>query len=95
MASGSMQLVVADVIRVSASTVCRVLPEVCMALIAHLNTFIKMPTTLQERENAAAQFFEIAGFPRTIGAIDCTHIKLKLQSPGGQLVRLFVIFFKN
>ena len=93
MASGSMQLVVADVIRVSASTVCRVLPEVCMALIAHLNTFIKMPTTLQERENAAAQFFEIAGFPRTIGAIDCTHIKL--QSPGGQLVRLFVIFFKN
>lgn len=81
-----MQIVVADVVRVSPSTVCLVLPKVCMALIAHLHTYIKMPGTQQGLENAAAQFYELAQFPRTIGAIDCTHVKL--QSPGGQLVRV-------
>lgn len=86
MASGSMQLVVADVVRVSAPTVCRILPKVCIALIAHLHTFIKMPMTAREREDAAAQFYAFAQFPRTIGAIDCTHVKL--QSPGGNLVRV-------
>lgn len=84
MASGSMQIVVADVVRVSAGTVCRVLPKVCMAIIGHLDTFVKMPETEQEREAIAAEFYNIAAFPRAIGAIDCTHVKL--QSPGGELV---------
>lgn len=88
MASGSMQLVVADVVRVSATTVCVVLPKVCMAIIAHLQTYIKMPMSEQEREDAAAEFYALARFPRTIGAIDCTHVKL--QSPGGNLVRVYL-----
>lgn len=79
-----MQIVVADVIRVSASSVCRILPKVSLALIRHLDAFIKMPETFQERDTAAAEFYRFAQFPRTIRAIDCTHVKV--QSPGGEFV---------
>lgn len=84
LASGSMQLVVADVVRASQPTVSRVLVKVCDALLLHFRTFIRMPETNAEREQAAVDFYRFAHFPRTIGAIDCTHIKL--QSPGGNLV---------
>lgn len=84
MASGSMQIVVADFVRVSPATVCRLLPKVCMAIIEHLPTHVKMPETNGEQQAAAAAFFGIARFPRTIGAIDCTHVKV--QSPGGRMV---------
>lgn len=79
-----MQVVVADVTRVSTATVCRVLPKVCMVLLEFLPTFVKMPESNEERQAAASAFHAIAGFPRTIGAIDCTHIKI--QSPGGRMV---------
>lgn len=40
-----------------------------------------MPETAEERFDACYKFWEKAKFPRTIGAIDCTHVKI--QSPGG------------
>ncbi|KAF0706476.1 Uncharacterized protein FWK35_00023526 [Aphis craccivora] len=43
--------------------------------------FIRMPETETEIRNLQRRFFQIARFPRTIGAIDCTHIKI--QNPGG------------
>lgn len=90
MAAGSMQIVIGDFVRVSQATVSRLLPRVCMALIQHLPTIVKMPETVEERRAAAVAFREIAGFPRTIGAIDCTHVKI--QSPGGRMVRFFFFF---
>lgn len=90
LASGNMQLTVADVVRTSQTSVSRILPKVCMALIAHLPNLVKMPDTEAEREMAAAEFHRIAQFPRTIGAIDCTHIKV--QSPGGPFVNTFFFF---
>lgn len=91
LASGNMQITVADVVRVSQPTVSRILPKVCMALIAHFHTFIKMPETDEERAHVARQFFGFRGLPRIIGAIDCTHIKI--DSPGGRLVREPVFHF--
>lgn len=84
LASGNMQLTVGDVVRVSQTTVSRVLRKVCDALLMHFDDFIKMPETNAERQQAAADFYQLAEFPRTIGAIDCTHVKI--QSPGGPLV---------
>lgn len=57
-----------------------------------------MPETENERGAAATLFYRFAQFPRTIGAIDCTHVKV--QSPGGQLVCLMwfvseIFFFNN
>ncbi|CAH1962127.1 unnamed protein product [Acanthoscelides obtectus] len=40
-----------------------------------------MPENGQERTVIRQEFFNIARFPRCIGALDCTHIKIK--SPGG------------
>ncbi|KAL0830007.1 hypothetical protein ABMA28_003465 [Loxostege sticticalis] len=39
--------------------------------------FNKMPATLDEQEEAIRRFRRIANFPRVIGAIDCTHIRVK------------------
>lgn len=84
LASGNMQLTVADVVHVSQTSVCRVLRRVCDALLVHFHTFVKMPQTNAERQQAATEFYRFGQFPRTIGAIDCTHVKI--QSPGGNLV---------
>lgn len=89
LACGSMQLVVADVVHVSQATVSRILRKVCEALLMRFDTFIKMPETNAERVQAAADFYRFAEFPRTIGAIDCTHVKI--QSPGGPLVSYFQV----
>lgn len=40
-----------------------------------------MPQTAEELKKASKAFYAFAKFPRTIGAIDCTHVKI--QSPGG------------
>ena len=45
-----------------------------------------MPATLSQQEEAMRKFRRIANFPTIIGAIDCTHIKIKkLSADGGQL----------
>lgn len=80
-ASGSMQMVVADVVGVCAASVCNHLPLVCDAIIALLPNFIKMPQSAAECREKAAEFRSIAGLTTVIGAIDCTHVKI--QSPGG------------
>lgn len=45
-----------------------------------------MPGTILKQEEAMQKFRRIANFPTVIGAIDCTHIKIKKTSEdGGQL----------
>lgn len=39
-----------------------------------------MPTTEREISKLQRSFYQIARFPRAIGAIDCTHVKI--QNPG-------------
>lgn len=65
----------------SRSSVCRILVRVSEALARQRPNFIKMPETQAERKASSNAFFEIASFPRVIGAIDCTQVKI--QSPGG------------
>lgn len=88
LAGGEMHLT--EIVRVRQQSVNRVLQRVCDAFIEQLHTFIKMPQTNTECQKAAAEFYRIAGFPRTIGAIDCTHVKIR--SPGEHLVRLCVLW---
>lgn len=77
-ALGSFQLAIADFIGVSISTVHRVLKRVSIAIANLATQFIRMPKTRSERLQAANQFYDIAKFPRTIGAIDCTHVRIEL-----------------
>lgn len=49
--------------------------------------FIKFPTTAEEVETVKQGFYRIEKFPMCIGAIDCTHIKIR--SPGGDNAELY------
>lgn len=62
------------------STASRIITKVTRALASLAPQYIKMPSTDEEITDAKRKFYEIARFPKTIGAIDCTHVKI--QSPG-------------
>lgn len=70
---------IADFIGIHESTASRIVALVT-AVIARLRPLnIKMPEG-EQIVTTQNHFFQIAGFPRVIGAIDCTHIRI--QSPG-------------
>nr|CAH7723317.1 unnamed protein product [Callosobruchus chinensis] len=53
-------------------------------------TPIRRPRWIQTAEDvkrAQTEFYNTASFPRVVGAIDCTHVKIK--SPGGNNAELF------
>ncbi|XP_060763989.1 putative nuclease HARBI1 [Neoarius graeffei] len=74
-ASGQYMYSIGDAENLSKNTVCRMIRKVVLALTKLLNAFVVFPghlTALQIKEG----FYAIAGFPRVIGAIDCTHIRI-------------------
>lgn len=68
-----MLLSVADFIGVSKTSACRIVFDVSCAIARLYNTYIHMlPNTEQD-------FYNISRFPRVLGALDGTHIRI--QSP--------------
>ncbi|KAK5645553.1 hypothetical protein RI129_001869 [Pyrocoelia pectoralis] len=80
-ATGSFLQVVGDFAGIDKSTACRIVNKVTRAIAVLHRTFIKMPSTEDEMASNSAEFYNIARFPKCIGAVDCTHIKI--TSPGG------------
>lgn len=72
-ATGSYQLAIADLHGVSRLTVCRYIKKVSTAIARLRSKLIKWPGQ-NEAMSIKTKFYEIAGFPCVIGAIDCTHI---------------------
>ncbi|KAI7813805.1 putative nuclease HARBI1 [Triplophysa rosa] len=73
--SGTYLYAVGDAEKISKNTVCRTIRRVVIALQRYINTFIVFPghlPTVAIKEG----FHKIAGFPKVIGAIDCTHIAI-------------------
>lgn len=91
LACGNFQQTAADYIGISQATISKILMPVCGATLTLSDRYIRMPATEQECLVKAADFADIAGFPRCIGAIDCTHIRI--NSPGGEIVRNLWFFF--
>lgn len=81
LACGSFLVVVGDFLGVHRSTVCKTIYRVCTAIALLRPQFLKMPENIDEVTEARQGFYNIARFPRCIGAIDCTHVRI--QSPGG------------
>lgn len=79
-ATGSQLTACGDVIGAHESTACRIVHRITHAIASLYSEFIIMPVTVTEQNEVAAKFYNIAKFPRVIGAIDCTHIKI--LSPG-------------
>lgn len=67
----------ADLHGISQQMVSKLCKNVAIALAKIACRYISMPTTLLEEECIMREFRSIAGFPSIIGAIDCTHIKIK------------------
>lgn len=79
-ATGGHQISVGDFMHMHQSTVSRIVKKVSEAIASLRNRFIKMPANPQERITCQNNFYQTARFPRIIGCVDGTHIKI--QSPG-------------
>lgn len=86
-ALGTIQWAVADFGGVSQASVSRIVKRVSGAIAAKAPQFINMPSTEKELLDACRAFYAKARFPKTIGAIDCTHIRI--QSPGAEEAERF------
>jgi len=69
------------------STVCRIVRRVARAICFRCKHFIRLPQTEAQMSEEANNFYNVAKFPRVIGLIDCTHIKI--QSLGGDNAEVF------
>ncbi|XP_037876466.1 putative nuclease HARBI1 [Bombyx mori] len=72
-ALGTMLISVADFVGVSKSTASRIVHDISGAIAILYNKYIVM------HPNHVDKFFQYGQFPRVLGAIDCTHIRI--QSP--------------
>lgn len=75
-ATRSFQITIGDFAGIHKSTACRIIKKVTLALASECYHYISFP---ENTEKIRQGFYNIAKFPRVIGAIDCTHIKI--QSP--------------
>nr|CAH7747074.1 unnamed protein product [Callosobruchus chinensis] len=71
----------ADFAGIHKSTTCQIIKKVIHAIASLAPEYIKMPNTQQQVDQGRRRFHRIARFPRVIGSIDCTHIRI--ISPGG------------
>lgn len=86
-ATGSFQQVLGDLVNVHKSTICRIVQKVTRKLASLSSRYIEMPSDRNELRKVAEGFFQIDGFPRVAGALDCTHVKI--VSRGGSLPELY------
>lgn len=75
-----MLITVADFFNVSKSSACRIVERVSNAIASLRPEYIKMPETIPKMNTIVQDFYQISGFPKVMGTIDCTHIRI--QSPG-------------
>lgn len=80
-ATGSTLQAVGDFHGIHKSTTSKIIKKVSVAIARLARHRIKMPNTLDEKNQVVRQFYQISRFPSCLGAVDCTHIKI--QSPGG------------
>lgn len=71
---------IADFAGMHVSTVSRIISRVSRIIAMLGRRFIKFPDTEEALKEKQRQFYDIASFPRVLGAMDCTHIKI--DSPG-------------
>ncbi|XP_046389383.1 putative nuclease HARBI1 [Ischnura elegans] len=80
-ATSSYQVVCGDLHGISQPSVSLIVKDVSRIFARRLPEYVKVPSTAEEVAQNALQFYEVAGFPGVLGAIDGTHIMIK--NPGG------------
>ena len=79
-ATGSFQSVIGDVHNISRQNVSYSLQDVTECLNNVAKQYIYMPTNEDHLNKIKRDFQDIARFPNTVGAIDCTHVRIKSPS---------------
>lgn len=87
LATGSMLRVIGDLNGIDKATVSRLLRKVLFHIARLKSEFIVMPTSAEEITEVRQDFYNIAKFPRCVGALDCTRVKIK--SPGGEDAEMY------
>ncbi|CAH1976654.1 unnamed protein product [Acanthoscelides obtectus] len=85
-ASSGHLVQVADFMNVHVSSASRIVAHVSRVIAALRPQKVKMPIPT-EHVQAQNDFYNIARFPKTVAAIDCTHVKI--QSPGGHNAEVY------
>lgn len=80
-ATGCMLLTTGDFTGVSKTSACNIVTQVTEAIASLRPMFIKLPETEIECQRVKENFYAIARFPKVVGTIDCTHVRI--ISPGG------------
>ncbi|CAH1972339.1 unnamed protein product [Acanthoscelides obtectus] len=75
-ATGCMLQTVGDFTGIHKTTACRIVKRVIGIFAALAAEYIHMSNTQEEIDEVKRKFYTIAKFPRVIGAIDCTHVKI-------------------
>lgn len=65
------------------TTVSKIIVEVMDAILGKAKTWIKFPKTNDEFDAAKLEWQEKYSFPAAIGALDCTHVKIKKPTDFG------------
>lgn len=79
-ASNGHQLAIGDFMGCAQSTTSRIISKVSRAIAGLRPIYVKMPETNVEKLRTQEEFYTVARFPRVMGVIDCTHVRI--QSPG-------------
>ena len=75
--SRSFLQVIGDTLSFSKSSVSHIISQVSLALTKKQRNFLKWPSTEEEILQNKRGFFTKGGFPRVIGCVDGTHIKIQ------------------
>lgn len=86
-ATGSMLIVCGDFMGIHKSTASRIVKLVSHTIALLRPQFIKFPNNENDIKKTKQDFYNIAKFPMVIGALDCTHVKIK--SPGGDTAEAY------
>lgn len=86
-ATGCILQVAGDFTGTDKATASRVTVKTSRAIASLNNQYIRVPASREEISMARQGFYNISRFPRCIGAIDCTHIKI--QSLDGEDPEIF------
>ncbi|KAJ8951699.1 hypothetical protein NQ314_007648 [Rhamnusium bicolor] len=79
-ATGCIYITVSDFGGIHKTIASRKIKRVTESLCTLRANYISMPTNENDSANVMQGFYRLARFPRVIGALDCTYIRI--QSPG-------------
>ncbi|KAE9531952.1 hypothetical protein AGLY_010154, partial [Aphis glycines] len=86
-ATGNFFITAGDFVGISVASAGKIVKRVSYAKAFLRSRYFRLPEMPEEKMELKVQFYSLVRFPKVIGAIDCTHIKL--QSPSREYGELY------